>query len=228
MKYEIRTASVDSIIVYFGDEISNKTSQNIQKIIHTLNKEKNSSIIEIIPSYTTLLITYDILNFDSNKIEKYIKKIIEKSEVVNYEKDYQIIEIPTYYGKEVGFDLEEISKNKNLSIEEIIKIHSNKIYRVYTIGFAPGFAYLAKVDERINIPRLKTPRKKVPKGSVAIAESQTSIYPSDSPGGWNIIGKTYLDVFNKSRENITTFEVGDLIKFIPVSKEIFLKNGGIL
>ncbi|MBD3831176.1 MAG: carboxyltransferase domain-containing protein, partial [Arcobacter sp.] len=140
----------------------------------------------------------------------------------------KIVEIDVYYGTEVGFDLEYLSSKTTLSIEEIIKIHSNKLYDVYAIGFLPGFAYLAKVDEKIAFPRLSTPRKIVPKGSVAIADFQTAIYPQQSPGGWNIIGKTTFELFDKKLENLSPLNVGDKVKFNPISKEEFLVQGGVL
>ena len=111
-------------------------------------------------------------------------------------------------------------------MDEIIKLHTSKLYDVYAIGFAPGFAYLASVDEKIAIPRLDTPRKNIPKGSVAIANTQTAVYPQSSPGGWNIIGRTTFEFFDKTIDELTPVKVGDKIKFNPISKDEFIKQGG--
>jgi KipI family sensor histidine kinase inhibitor len=126
----------------------------------------------------------------------------------------------------VGFDLQRVALNANISIEEVIKIHSSKIYDVFTIGFLPGFAYLASVDDKIITPRLNSPRKKIPKGSVAIADSQTAVYPCDSPGGWNIIGRTTFEFFDKSLENLSPVCINTQIKFNPISKEEYIAQGG--
>ena len=128
----------------------------------------------------------------------------------------------------MGLDLEYMSLKTKLSIDEIIKIHSDKLYDVYAVGFLPGFAYLASVDERIALPRLSSPRKQIPKGSVAIADTQTAVYPQASPGGWNIVGRTAMKLFDKNLETLSPFNVGDKVKFNPISKEEFLLQGGII
>lgn len=121
-----------------------------------------------------------------------------------------------------------MSIKTKLSVEEIIKIHSQKLYDVYAIGFLPGFAYLGSVDNRIALPRLATPRKQIPKGSVAIANTQTAVYPEQSPGGWNIIGRTTMELFDKNLEQLSPLSVGNKVKFNPISKEDFLNQGGII
>ena len=127
-----------------------------------------------------------------------------------------------------GFDLEKISLEKSLTMDEIIQIHTSLIYDVYAIGFLPAFAYLGRVDEKLATARLGTPRTLVPKGSVAIADNQTAVYPQNSPGGWNIIGKTALELFDKKLDNLSIFEVGNKVKFNSISKEKFLSQGGVL
>lgn len=126
----------------------------------------------------------------------------------------------------MGFDLAEMSNIDGICIEKIIQLHSETIYDVYALGFAPGFAYLGKVNKRIATPRKKSPRLKVPKGSVGIADEQTAIYPSDSPGGWNIIGRTPVDLVNYQHSPPCLMQVGDRIKFNPIEKDEFLSLGG--
>ena len=224
MKFSI--SSIDSLIIYFGDVISKETSSKVKKAYRCLKNQNIDGLIEIIPSYTTIFISYDIFKYDYESLKKFLDKAID----LNIKDDFEekLISIDVYYGLEVAYDLEKIAFEKSLNIDEVIQIHSNKIYDVYTIGFLPAFAYLADVDERISTSRLQTPRKEIPKGSVAIADNQTAIYPQNSPGGWNIIAKTALELFDKNLENLTIFEIGNKVKFNPISKEEFLSQGGIL
>lgn len=220
---EIKLASVDSVIVYFDNKISLDVSFRVKQYLEEIKKLEG--IIDIVPSYTSILITYDIFIYSYENLVSILEKIKVNNVSSN---DNKIVEIPVYYGEEVGLDLKRISEEKNLSIKEIIDIHSSGSYRVYAIGFAPGFAYMGEVDKRININRLENPRKTIPKNSLAIANEQTAIYPQSSPGGWNIIGKTTIEMFDKSLANLCPVNVGDEVKFYSISKEEFLKQGGVL
>ena len=223
---EIKIASVDSLLICFKNEISKETSSLVSKYYNSLKALDNKAFIEIVPSYSTILLTYDIFKYDFYSLKKYLEENINIQNENNIQS--KIIEIDVYYGKEVGLDLEDISKDTNLSIEEIISLHANRLYDVYAIGFLPGFAYLASVDKKIARPRLKTPRKKIPKNSVAIADTQTAIYPEESPGGWNIIGRSTKELFDKNLDSLCPLSVGDKVKFNSISKDKFLLQGGIL
>lgn len=224
MKFKI--ASVDSLIIYFGDIIDEQIALNVKKTCLCLKKLKIEGIIEIIPSYTSIFISFDIFKYDFQTLSELIKKSINLESNESFEE--KVITIDVYYGQEVALDLLDMSLKTNLSIEKIIEIHSSKFYDVFAIGFLPGFAYLASVDERIALPRLSTPRKQIPKGSVAIADTQTAVYPQSSPGGWNIIGRTAMELFDKKLEKLSPLSVGDKVKFNPISKEEFLGQGGII
>ena len=224
MRFEI--AGVDSLIIYFADFIDEKVAINIKKAYQSLKNLNLKGVIEIIPSYTSIFISYDIFKYDFYSLKEILQNNINLD--LEYDFEEKIINIDVYYGLEVGFDLESLSLKSKLSVEEIIYLHSNKIYDVYAIGFLPGFAYLAKVDEKIAFPRLSTPRKIVPKGSVAIADFQTAVYSQQSAGGWNIIGKTTFEFFDKNLKNLSPLNVGNKIIFNPISKEEFLSQGGIL
>ena len=128
----------------------------------------------------------------------------------------------------MALDADEICEHTGLTFEEVINIHASTTYRVYAIGFAPGFAYLGNTDSRIEIPRKQTPRLKVPPGSLAIADRQTAIYPKQSPGGWQIIGRTPVSLIDFERENLTVFEMGAQVTFTRIDKATFLKMGGVL
>lgn len=216
---EIRTAGVDSVIIYFEklicDEVNLQVKETYEKI------KKLPSLIEIVPSYTSILITYDIFVYDEQSIISLIYKTLQEKKEFK-KSNSKLFLIPVYYGKDVGLDLQRVAKLSNMSISEVIKTHTNFEYKVYAIGFSPGFAYLGSVDKRIHTPRLDSPRKKVPKGAVAIANEQTAIYPNESPGGWNILGITNFKLYDKSLENLTPFSIGDRVKFYEISKEEFL------
>lgn len=222
---EIKVASVDSVIIYFDKTISKDTSLKVKAAYKILKSLEDTALIEIVPSYTSILITYDIFKYDINSIKVFLKELL-KDLKIEEEKDLKVINVDVYYGDDVGFDLEKVALNANISIDEVIKIHSSKVYDVYAIGFLPGFAYLAAIDDRIITPRLKTPRKKIPKGSVAIADNQSAIYPQNSPGGWNILGKTTFELFDKNLESLSPITIESRIKFNPITKEEFLKQGG--
>lgn len=223
---DIKPVSADSLIIYFSNNISKKSAKKVKNAYENLVNENIKGIIEIVPSYTSILVSYDIFTYDFHTLESIIKKFINK--VYESQNKENIINIDVYYGVEVGLDLNRISKIKNISIDEIIKIHSQNLYDVYAIGFLPGFAYLGNIDEKIATSRLENPRKEVLKGSVAIADTQTAIYPQDSPGGWNIIGKTTKELFDKNLKSLCPLKVGDKVKFNPISKAQFLKQGGVL
>lgn len=140
----------------------------------------------------------------------------------------KLVELPVYYSEESGPDLAEISRATELSVEQITALHQSREYSVYAIGFAPGFAYLGEVDARIAMPRLNTPRPRVPGGSVGIAGRQTAVYPADSPGGWNLIGLCPERMFDPLSVPSMFLQVGDRVRFFSISRQTFLTMGGKL
>ncbi|WP_024955017.1 5-oxoprolinase subunit PxpB [Sulfurospirillum arcachonense] len=226
MRFEV--ASVDSLIIYFGKTIDADTAKDVRRVFFTLKEANLPGITELIPSYTSLLISYDFINFSYEQICKEIQVALEIVSYLDTEMSTRDMLLPVYYGSDVGLDLEELAISKNLSVQDVIDIHSQRTYFVYAIGFAPGFPYMGEVDERIASARLANPRAKVPKGSVGIADTQTAVYPRLSPGGWQIIGRTPVLMFDTSYEGFSYFRVGDKVKFEPISKEEFLKLGGEL
>lgn len=220
---DFKNLSPNSFIIYFGNEISTKTSKKVIATYKAIINEKIDDIIDIIPSYTSIVIIFDFFKTDFEDL----KLLIENLDIsFTQNSSSEIINIDVYYGLEIAIDLKNLANSKSLTIEEVIDIHSNKVYDIFAIGFLPGFAYLGNVDEKIAMPRLTTPRKNISKGSVAIADTQTAIYPQNSPGGWNIIGQTTFNCFDKNLESLSLFKVGAKVKFNPVSKNEFLKQGG--
>ena len=198
--FQINFHGDSTLVIEFGKDIDVEINKLLQFVFSKIEKDlyKNFFIKDIYPTYKSLVINYDNLAIDYQSLKKKIEPLI--FEIVDkYDKNVsndKVLEIPVKYGGEFGPDLKIMSKKLNISEESIINIHSSAIYRIYMIGFMPGFPYLGGLDERISFPRLSTPRIKVPAGSVGIAGKQTGIYPFESPGGWNIIGRTELSLFD--------------------------------
>lgn len=202
-------------------EISNHVHQAVQLIRQHLSVE----IIDLIPSYASLLVMFNLLEIDHHQLRNKLKMLLKQCGNES-SKPSRLIELPAYYSLESGIDLARIAQQATLTIEQVITLHQAQEYRVYAIGFAPGFAYLGEVDERIATPRLTTPRLKVPKGAIAIADRQTAVYPAQSPGGWNIIGLCPTNMFNAQAESTMPVEVGDRVKFIAINKQEYIELGG--
>ena len=222
---QFKVASVDSLIIYFGNEINEQIALQV-KLAYD-NIKDGQGLIDVVPSYTSILVVYDIFTHSYDALCEILTQQITSSKIAT-SVNSKLIQIGVYYGLEVGLDLPTMSEQHSLSVDEIVKIHTSQTYLVYAIGFAPGFAYLGSVSNAIATPRLATPRKLVQKGSVAIADTQTAIYPEDSPGGWNIVGKSTFNAYNKTLPTLTPFAVGDKIQFVPISKKEFLQEGGVL
>ncbi|WP_281645606.1 5-oxoprolinase subunit PxpB [Parendozoicomonas sp. Alg238-R29] len=222
----IEAVSENTLIIYFADSIQAELSVFIGVISQQLKNELGDKLIEVIPSYTSIFIQFDILRIDLPTLSKDIRAI---ADTLDTEPDYSVgklIELPTWYHSDVAPDLKAAAQHSHLSVEEFISIHSNKEYRVCAIGFAPGFAFLGSVDSRIELPRHDHPKAKVSRGSVGIAGLQTAVYPQDSPGGWQIIGNCPLSLFDPDKEPMTPFQVGDKVRFHPISKSEFLAMDG--
>lgn len=236
----VHIAGENAFILYFSEQgdgqvnadTSSKVQQAEQLIRQAMKLDSSIGIIDLVPSYASLMVMFNMMTTDHHKVRNKLRSLLESSEhqftdQVN-KHEANLIELPVYYSQESGPDLKIISQRAQLSIEQIIEIHQAQEYRVYAIGFAPGFAYLGEVDERIAAPRLTTPRMKVPKGAVAIADRQTAIYPSVSPGGWNIIGLCPTNMFDANASPTMPVNVGDRVKFKAISKDDFIALGGII
>ena len=229
---QIHVASENSLIVYFGEAVSQTISDEILHVSTFLSAHVGHTLIDIVPSYASILVVFNPLKTDHLHVRKIIKEAFQETHNRNQDVakvyDGKTVELPVYYGGDAGPDLELLADNAGLTTQQVIDIHTSQEYRVYAIGFAPGFAYLGEVDERIAAARLPTPRKKVPKGAVAIADRQTAVYPSQSPGGWNLIGLCPTDMFNPESQSIMPVSVGDKVKFVPIEQKQFLELGGQL
>ena len=223
---KIVIAGENSTIVYFSERPCSQTSEQIAFAANGLKDKLGSDLIDLIPSYHSLLVIYNPLRFDHWEIEQEIRDTIGQWTANNQSQKGRDIELPVYYSPESGPDLQRIADHSGLSIDQVIATHQQTEYTVFAMGFAPGFAYLGEVDSRIAMPRLATPRQNVPLGAVAIADRQTAIYPSQSPGGWNLIGLCPTDLFNAEQQPPSPMEVGDKVSFKPINRDEFLALGG--
>ena len=223
----IHSAGENSLIAYLGEDTSPATSARVHAAAIAVEQALGEDLVDLVPSYASLLIIYNALRTDHmsvlGRVHKAVNEMVEDGE-------YQgnTLTLPVYYHQEVGEDLASLADNTGLGTDEVIAIHSGIDYRVYAIGFAPGFAYLGQVDERIAAPRLTTPRQKVPRGAVAIADRQTAVYPAVSPGGWNLIGRCPVRMFDPDSTPTMPVTVGDIVRFEPIDRQRYLALGGEL
>jgi KipI family sensor histidine kinase inhibitor len=201
-----------AILIQIGDEIH----PALNACVHALDAllQNIPGLVETVPAYCTLLVHYDPLALTYEQASNHVK---EKLALVDdsTHRPSRRLEIPVHYGNASGPDLEPVAAALALSPAEVIRLHSEREYTVYMMGFTPGFPYMGILNGKLDMPRLSTPRTRVPAGSVAIAGSQTGIYPVDSPGGWNVIGWTPLKLFDPTGEPPFLFAPGDTVKFIP-------------
>ncbi len=209
MSPRIMMVSEDAFCIYFDEAVSEKLLKKIICYKAAIEHEFTDGLIDVVPSYNTLSVVYDIHNTNLDALRAYITDIDCAEEPMEL-KHGKHVEIPVRYDRESGLDLESILTRCNLSLESFIDLHTGVVYRVYAVGFLPNFAYLGYLHKRLVIPRLSAPRAKVPAGSVAIAEHQTAVYPTDSAGGWNIVGSTHLDMSKMQ------LAVNDTVRFVSI------------
>ena len=204
------------LVVEFGQNINPAINQKVHALARCLTEDKLPGIKEVVPTYRSLLVSYDPLVLSLSNLKEYCDTCISNvADICN--RSREIVTIPTLYGGQYGVDLAGVAREVELSEQEVIDIHTAVIYPIYMIGFMPGYPYLGGLDERIAVPRLKTPRTKVPAGSVALAERQTGVYPIPSPGGWRLIGRTPLKLYRPEQMPPVLFRAGQFIRFSAVT-----------
>jgi inhibitor of KinA len=221
--YEIHD---QALTIEFSTIISEESHLKVMQLHVFLNGHPFKGFIESVPAYSSLTIYFNE-EISSQEIKVYVIDVLEKnissfsSSAENTSSTKHII--PVCYDLSFGLDLGDVAKEKNLSIDEIITLHTRQTFRVYMIGFVPGFAYMGTLPSTLETKRKNIPRLEVPKGSVAIAGLQTGIYPSTIPGGWNILGRTPINLFDKTKEPCSFLQAGDLVQFQSITKEAFEK-----
>lgn len=228
LKHSISIAGENSLILYFGDRPSDAIASQVAQVVDQLRLSIGEVLIDLVPSYASLLVIYNPVISDHHLVRAAMRAALDSLTVSNAQQQGSLVILPVYYSVESGPDLQGLADGAGLSVDEVIAIHQQTEYRVYAIGFAPGFAYLGEVDERIATSRLATPRQKVPRGSVAIADRQTAVYPAQSPGGWNLIGLCPQRMFDPNLTPSMPVQVGDRVRFDAIDKQAFLALGGEL
>lgn len=224
--FDIVQVSETCALIDFGNKISEDINKTIRILCEYLDMKSFYWLIEYIPYFSSVSLIYDPLKIKGKESFKFVKEKVEDILLnLDFSHDYteNIVEIPVYYGGKFGPDIEHVAEVNNITVDDVINIHSNGKYLVYMIGFAPGFPYLGGLSEKLRTPRRKTPRLAIPQGSVGIAGMQTGVYPIETPGGWQIIGQTPIKLFDINRENKTLLKCGDIAKFCPISYEEYLK-----
>ena len=207
-------AGDQAVVVEFGSEIDPDINALVHRTAAAIEASDIEGVLEMVPTYRSLLIYYDPLRVSLTELQDGISALaVGDGETAD---EYRIVEIPTLYGGEHGPDLGFVSQNAGMSESEVIALHSGTDYLVYTMGFSPGFPYLGGLNPKLNTPRLPSPRTLIPAGSVGIAETQTGLYPVASPGGWRLIGRSPLRLFDPYASPPTVINAGDRVRFVAL------------
>jgi len=225
----IRPLGDSALVIQLGDGISPSIHEKVKNLSNLIEKDPFTGLIESVPSYNSLTIYYNPVSVYMASADKEVSSPYKKVSAIilalldklgtSEAPEQRLLTIPVLYGGEFGPDLEYVANYHGLSVEEVIQIHSSNDYLVYMIGFAPGFPFMGGMDERIATPRKDSPRLAIAPGSVGIAGKQTGIYPLETPGGWQIIGRTPLDLFLPKLSPPTLLQSGDRIRYVPITLE---------
>ncbi len=215
-----------AVVVHFGDEIGEETHRQVRAFAAYLAEHPFEGLVEYVPAFTTVTVYYNPWVISEKgqfnpytKVTGFLQRMLPFVAESTQQQSQRVVEIPVVYGGDFGPDLEVVAAHNGLSPEEVIALHTQPDYLVYMIGFAPGFPYLGGLPEKIATPRRKSPRQVVPAGTVGIAGNQTGVYPLQTPGGWQLIGRTPLALFNPGSTSPSLLQAGDLVRFIPITAD---------
>jgi inhibitor of KinA len=217
---QFKPASDQSLLVYFGRTIAPHAHERVRKLLHLLQAEPIPGVRNLHPAYSSLLLDFDALKLRHVQLAGILRGYLRRAAALHLPRPPEL-QIPTCYGGEFGPDLDEVAHLHGMTPAQVVKLHSSVAYVVYFLGFVPGFAYLGVLPRRLATPRLPTPRRSTPPGSVGIADNQTGVYPFATPGGWRLIGRTPLAMFDPKREDMSLLRIGDRVRFTPISSERF-------
>lgn len=222
----IESAGLDGWMVRLFVRIDEANVAWLGALARRCEAEFGEALVDLVPSYTTLLVVFDPLRLSPASVRRRLEALLTDLEPEKRSTGGEVRELPTWYDASVGPDLERVARHTGLSVEEVIDRHAGREYRVFALGFAPGFAFMGLLDERLEVPRLDTPRQRVPVNSVAIAGRQTAAYPAVTPGGWNLLGRTTARLFDRDRDGFSLLRVGDRVRFVTVTRAAFERQGG--
>jgi len=226
-------SSDNSLLVYFDhpnpqgtsgqspkSKISDEANENVRRLAQLLQSKPIAGVRNLHPAYCSLLVKFDAQKWRHDDLEEKLRGYLEQLNDVQLA-PARSVEIPVCYGGEYGPDLDEVAELNGVTPEQAIELHTSTVYLVYFLGFVPGFAYLGELPEKLATPRMATPRRKVPAGSVAIAGNQTGVYPFETPGGWRLLGRTPVAMFQAGRDGLSLLSLGDHVRFTPISRQQF-------
>jgi len=231
-----QVASDQTLIVYFDplvkkrgakalplqNQITIEAHEQVRRLLRMIELEPIGGVRNLHPAYCSVLVQFDALKFQHEELEGLLRDYISRMERVELPEP-RLVEIPVCYGGEFGPDLKDVAELRGMTPERVIELHGSATYIVYFLGFVPGFAYLGELPEELVTPRLPTPRRSVPAGSVGIAGSQTGVYPISTPGGWRLLGRTPAKMFQPERAEMSLLTIGDRVRFVPIPREQFAK-----
>lgn len=222
----LEPAGLDGWMVRLFDAIDEANMPWLTALVRECEAAFGDDLIDLVPSYTTLLVIFDPLRLSPVQARHKLGALLARLTPDEEAADAPVKELPVWYDASVGPELERLAELAGMSRDEVIACHSERDYRVFALGFAPGFAFMGSVDARLEAPRLETPRRRVPAGSVAVAGRQAAAYPAVTPGGWNLIGRTPAVLFDRDREGFSLLQVGDRVRFVPIERAEFERLGG--
>lgn len=221
---EFRISSDQSLLIYFDHQVTVSAHEKVRKLLRLLELEPLPGVRNLHPAYCSLLFKFDPLVMTHEKLEELLDGYLNRLDNVMLPESRNV-EIPVCYGGEFGPDLDEVAALHGLSPAQVIELHTSTAYLVYFLGFVPGFAYLGELPAELITPRLASPRRKVPAGSVGIAGNQTGVYPFATPGGWRLLGRTPIPMFRAEGSALSFLSIGDRVRFLPISRERFAELG---
>jgi len=224
----IRAAGDQALLVEFGAEICPRVNRQVHEFARRASAHRISGIGEMVSSYCSVLVYFDPLHLSFSQTASWVKEFLNPKPLET-DSPSRVKKIPVLYGGESGPDISFVANHNQITVEEVIRSHTGKTYLVYVVGFSPGFAAMGSVSLKIQSPRLASPRTKVPAGTVGIGGRQTGIYAVESPGGWQLIGRTPLILFDLHKDPPSFFQAGDYARFYAIDEKEFLKisKGGI-
>jgi KipI family sensor histidine kinase inhibitor len=215
MQARFAAASDQSLLIYLGDTISLEVHSHVIKLLRALQSQPIPGVRNFHPAYCSLLVKFDPLELGHDGLQSIIQSRMQQADQAAIAAG-RSIEIPVRYGGEFGPDLDDVAAANGITASQAIELHASAEYVVYFLGFAPGFAYLGGLPEALTTPRLPVPRRSVPPGSVGIGGNQTGVYPFAMPGGWRLIGRTPLSMFDPERTDMSLLRIGDRLRFTPL------------
>lgn len=221
----LEVAGIDSLILRLFEQIDEDNMPWMLAASLRLREVFGPALIDLVPSYTTLLLHYDLSQLDAAEVRERIAQAFDGLQPAATGSG-RLHELPTWYDRSVGPELALLAQRSGLSEREVIACHSGRDYQVFALGFAPGFAFMGLVEPILATPRLSTPRKRIAPGSVGIAERQTAVYPVVSPGGWNLLGRSPTKLFDHSIDGYSLMQPGDRVRFVPIERAEFINLGG--